>query len=77
MDQGLGTALRRAERSAKNGQFGLELGVPGMEIGRGMPLELGGEREEEQTRWTQKALLSQGLPGLLAGDVGWLGATHS
>ena len=33
-----------------------------------MPVELGERREEEQTRWTQKAVLSHGLPGLLAED---------
>ena len=33
-----------------------------------MPVELGERREEEQTRWPQKAVLSQGLPGLLAED---------
>lgn len=37
-----------------------------------MPVELGERREEEQTRWTQKAVLSQGLPGLLAEDESWM-----
>lgn len=45
-------------------------------MGWGKPIELG-EREEEQTRGTLKALLSQGLAGFLAEGEGWLGATHS
>lgn len=35
-----------------------------MEKGRSMPVELGERGEEEQARWIQKVVPSQGLPGL-------------
>lgn len=40
--------------------------------GRSMPVELGERSEEEQARWIQKAVPSQGLPGLLAEDESWM-----